>query len=132
MKFNSVVTASSVVAGSGGAAAGFAIGTAIFPGVGSVIGAVVGGISAGIAGEKISAKAYKSIEQRIDQSNQRKKEREMIEFVQSFDDCCRIDFERFEEAMAILGVHNYEVSITDVEKSYLAMMDIITINKTNE
>lgn len=65
IKLNSVTTVSSLAAGSGGAAAGFAIGTAMFPGIGSIVGAVVGGIAGGFAGEKLSAKAYKSIEDKI-------------------------------------------------------------------
>jgi outer membrane lipoprotein SlyB len=73
MKLNSVTTVGSLAVGSGGAAAGFALGTAIFPGIGSIVGAVVGGIAGGFAGEKWSAKAYKSIEQRIKESKLKKK-----------------------------------------------------------
>jgi len=73
--------------GSGGAAAGFAIGTALFPGIGSVVGAVVGGIAGGFAGEKLSAKAYKSIEERMEQAKKIKKNKELAELQSFFDNC---------------------------------------------
>ncbi len=54
--------------GSGGVAAGFALGTFFFPGLGSVVGAVLGGLAGGFAGERLSAKVYKHIEAKIEES----------------------------------------------------------------
>lgn len=76
-KMNSVTTVSSMAGGSGGAAAGFALGTTIMPGVGSIVGTIVGGLIGGYAGEKISSKAYKSIEQKIREAKEQRKLREM-------------------------------------------------------
>jgi len=48
-------------------AAGFALGSVIFPGVGSIVGAVAGAIGGTVAGEKLSIKAYASIEKQIEE-----------------------------------------------------------------
>jgi outer membrane lipoprotein SlyB len=51
-----------IVGSISGMAAGFALGSVIFPGVGSIVGAVAGAIGGTVAGEKLSIKAYASIE----------------------------------------------------------------------
>ena len=84
MKINSVTSVSSVAVGSGGAAAGFALGTFIMPGIGSVIGAVIGGMAGGFVGEKLSAKAYKIIDKKIDEAIELRRNIEMSEFNQKF------------------------------------------------
>ena len=116
--------------GSGGAAAGFAIGTTIMPGVGSIVGTIVGGkcliiniiclgLIGGFAGEKISAKAYKSIEKKIIESKKKRKNKEMQELY-SYNHKqkakeCKITEDRFDECLAILGVHCYKPSIEILE-----------------
>jgi len=67
--------------GSGGAAAGFALGTFFFPGVGSILGAVIGGVAGGFAGERLSAKVYKHIEAKIEESKQLRRNIEMTDIV---------------------------------------------------
>ncbi len=75
-KLNSVTTVGSLAGGAGGAAAGFALGTAIFPGIGTIVGAVVGGLAGGFFGEKVSGKAYESIESRMRKSKELKRKRD--------------------------------------------------------
>jgi hypothetical protein len=62
VKKYSMLGAGLVVGSISGMAAGFALGSVIFPGVGSIIGAVAGAIGGTIAGEKLSLKAYDSVE----------------------------------------------------------------------
>lgn len=115
MKLGSVTTISSMAGGSSGAAAGFAVGTAVFPGVGSIVGAIVGGIAGGIAGEKLSAKAYKSIEEKIRESKKLKKQLEMEDFKDKKRRECRVSLERYDEALGILGVHERNASMQEIE-----------------
>jgi outer membrane lipoprotein SlyB len=102
MRLNSFVSVGSMAVGSGGAAAGFALGTAIFPGIGSIVGAVVGGIAGGFAGEKISAKAYKALEEQIKLSKaKRKQEKKDLHFRQ-LESTCTISHERFDICLQLL------------------------------
>ncbi|CDW71096.1 UNKNOWN [Stylonychia lemnae] len=140
VKINSVTTVSSVAVGSGGAAAGFAIGTAMFPGIGSIIGSVMGGIIGGFAGEKLSAKAYKSIEHRIDQAKERKRLRELNEMqnletsgtkytAKSNKNDCRISQERYEQALSQLAIPSFKANMFEIEQSYMNMLEVLTNNK---
>ncbi len=134
LKLNSVTTVGSLAGGSGGAAAGFALGSLIFPGVGSIIGAVVGGVAGGIAGEKISAKAYKSIEERIQIAKQIKAQ----EAIHYYDN--PISDERIEEALTILGLSQFtmtnegckETTMEEVEQAYLYIIEHISEQKMLE
>lgn len=56
-----------VVGSISGMAAGFALGSVVFPGVGSIVGAVAGAFGGTYAGEKLSLKAYDSIERQIEE-----------------------------------------------------------------
>lgn len=111
MKLNSVTTVGSMAVGSGGAAAGFAVGTFLFPGVGSIVGAVVGGIAGGFAGEKWSAKAYVAIEQKIQESKERKRQEERVLSFKKLEADCRVTHERFEESLHVLGIHSYKPTL---------------------
>lgn len=62
-----------VVGSISGMAAGFALGSVVFPGIGSIVGAVAGAIGGTIAGEKLSIKAYASIEKQIEEMTTRDK-----------------------------------------------------------
>ena len=64
-----------VVGSISGMAAGFALGSLVFPGVGSIVGAVAGAIGGTIAGEKLSIKAYASIERQIEEMSERDRRR---------------------------------------------------------
>ena len=136
MRLNSVTVMSSSVAGSGGAAAGFAIGTMFMPGVGSVIGAVVGGIAGGLVGEKLSAKAYKCIESKIEEVQHMKKNIEMSEiFTSTKSTKCKVSDERFEQALRILGIRNpnkitYRYSLEDIEAAYDGHLDVLTLERS--
>ena len=72
MKLSSFTMIGGLAGGSGGAAAGFAVGSLVFPGVGSIVGSVVGGIAGGVFGSKVSGKAYKNLEARIEESSKHK------------------------------------------------------------
>ena len=117
-KLNSVTTLSSMAAGSGGAAAGFALGTVLMPGVGSILGAVMGGLAGGLAGEKLSSKAYKTIERKIQDNKNRKKitycEMTELNSREAVTEEFQVDKERFEEALALLGVHNRNPTVNEI------------------
>lgn len=132
MKLNSVTTVGSMAVGSGGAAAGFAVGTMIFPGVGSIVGAVVGGIAGGFAGEKWSAKAYKSIEQKLIENRERKALEDKHQTFKELEATCRVSHERYDEALHILGIHNFKATLELVEEAYLQMLEIISNGKYSE
>jgi ADP-ribosylglycohydrolase len=132
MRLNSVVGVGSLAAGSGGAAAGFALGTVLFPGVGSVIGAVVGGIAGGFAGEKISATAYKALEEKIAESKAKKKERKREKYFKHLEQTCHVSHERFDEALQTLGLFSYRVSVSDIQEAYLKMLEMIADGKRGE
>lgn len=67
VKKYAIVGTGLVVGSISGMAAGFAIGSVVFPGVGSIVGAVAGAFGGTYAGEKLSIKAYGSIENQIEE-----------------------------------------------------------------
>ena len=74
---------------------GMHIGSSAAAGAG--IGAVVGGIAGGLVGEKLSAKAYKCIESKIEEVQHMKKNIEMSEiFTSTKSTKCKVSDERFE------------------------------------
>lgn len=71
VKKYTMMGAGSVIGSITGMAAGFAAGSLIFPGIGSIVGAVAGAIGGGIAGQKLSLKAFASIEEQIAEMKKR-------------------------------------------------------------
>lgn len=128
MRLNSVTTVASLAIGSGGAAAGFALGTAIFPGVGSIIGAVVGGVAGAYGGEALSGKAYQALEEKIRISKQKRRQKKALMQQTEF----HLSPERYDEALALLGLHTSNVTLIEIEDGYLNILEIITMNKQRE